>query len=47
MFHPRKNEDVEKEIEKMIMVLNDSIDKIQDTIFSMVMHYSEFPFPTW
>ena len=43
----RKNEHVEKEIEKMIMVLNDSIDKIQDNIFSMVIHYSEFPFPTW
>ncbi len=43
----RKNEDVEREIEKMIMVLNASIDEQQENIFSMVIHYSDFPFPTW
>lgn len=43
----RKNEHVEKEIEKMIIVLNESLDEIQDKIFSMVINYSDFPFPTW
>ena len=43
----RKNEYVEKEIVKMTTTLNDSINTTQDNIFSMAMHYSDFPFPEW